>query len=305
MAITDLYSIRQKKLNSVPSDIYMYDRLPFKLREQIIYIIEESITGNTGKYYAPSQECYREILNKYTREHGIPRMDVNTNFQMALFSLIRNEQKIEQVLDLIELSFHTILSLPNRGSYLYKMAIEINAAEAISELNYRFKESSIGYCFLSGQIIRIDHTLIHENITLPVLNLLFDAKFKNANDEYLSAQSHYKEGNNAECINECLKAFESTIKIIGHQKNWELHPKATASPLIKACFDNQLIPKYLQSEFESLKSLLEGGVPALRNQLGGHGAGVENKIATDELTRYALNLTGTSIIFLIEQAKIK
>jgi hypothetical protein len=48
--------------------------------------------------------------------------------------------------------------------------------------------------------------------------------------------------------------------------------------------------------------LLESGIPTIRNKLGGHGQGQVPQRVDDEITRYALNLTGTNIIFLVEQS---
>ena len=49
MPVYDLYSKRQKKLNGDVSDVYVYDRLSKKLRNQIIYIWKDAI-GEPQKY---------------------------------------------------------------------------------------------------------------------------------------------------------------------------------------------------------------------------------------------------------------
>jgi hypothetical protein len=177
--------------------------------------------------------------------------------------------------------------------------------EAIDELNFRFKNCGIGYCYEGHQIIRIDSTVIHNEITLPVVKLLWKAPFKNANEEYLKALEHYRHERNKECLNECLKAFESTIKIICTKKGWSFNPTDTAKKLIAVCFANNLVPSYLQNQFASLQGLIESGIPTIRNKVGGHGQGQNATHADNELTRYALNLTGANIIFLVEQSGLK
>lgn len=75
----------------------------------------------------------------------------------------------------------------------------------------------------------------------------------------------------------------------------------TVSPYLS----NNLIPDYLQSQFNSLRSIIESGILTIRNRLGGHGQGHTPTQVDDKMTRYALNLTGANIIFLVELSGIK
>jgi len=143
---------------------------------------------------------------------------------------------------------------------------------------------------------------MHAEITKPAIALLWNQKYQGANEEFLKAHEHYRHGRNKECLADCLKAFESTLKIICTEKNWPFQPTDTAKTLIQVCFTNGLIPPFMQNQFTSLKSLLESGIPTLRNKLGGHGQGQIPQQVSNEITRYGLNLTGANIIFLVEQA---
>jgi hypothetical protein len=105
-------------------------------------------------------------------------------------------------------------------------------------------------------------------------------------------------------LNDCLKAFESTLKIICSEKGWAFNATDTSKKLIQICFQNGLVPLFTQNQFTSLQNLLESGIPTIRNKLGGHGQGAVPQKVDDEMTRYALNLTGTNIIFLVEQSGI-
>lgn len=299
MRVVELFSKRQRKiLNGTVPDIYKYDTLPQTLREQFIYIISDALN------YSQYAEFYKTILDIFTREHGIPRINGYEDFSTHLFYRIRNLD-IDKVLDLIELSFNVIIEIPLPTGLVFQYPSFLSANKAVDELNFRFRENGVGYSFISGQIIRIDSEIIHENITKPTLSLLWNKKFQGANDEYLKAHKHYLEGDNGGCIYECFKSFESTIKIICTAKKWVFPNNATACTLIETCYKNKLIPEYLQNQFTSLRSLLESGIPTIRNKNSGHGVGAEPKIVDDNLTRYALNLTGSSIIFLIELSKIK
>jgi hypothetical protein len=212
-----------------------------------------------------------------------------------------------EVLDVMELTFKYIsLIIKNEiGQNIYRPDLKISPDDAVEELNERFKESGIGYAFEATMIIRIDSTYIHTEITKPTIVLLGKLKFKGANEEYLIAHEHYRHGRNKECLAECLKAFESTMKIICKEKGWAFNQTDTAKRLIQICLQNDLIPSFTQNQFSSLQNLLESGIPTIRNKFGGHGQGQIPQKVDDEMTRYGLNLTGSNIIFLIEQSGIE
>ena len=134
---------------------------------------------------------------------------------------------------------------------------------------------------------------------------IWHKKFQGANEEYMKAHENYCHGKNKECLTECLKAFESTMKIICKEKGWTFSETDTAKKLILICFQNGLVPTFTQNQFTSLQNLLESGIPTIRNKLGGHGQGQIPQKVDDGMTRYGLNLTGTNIIFLVEQSGIK
>ena len=80
---------------------------------------------------------------------------------------------------------------------------------------------------------------------------------------------------------------------------------STAKRLIDTCVENGLFPNYLQSQISSLRSLLESGTPTLRNKISAHGQGGDTQESEDSYARYALNLTATSILFLVESSQRK
>jgi hypothetical protein len=120
----------------------------------------------------------------------------------------------------------------------------------------------------------------------------------------MRAHERYRHRRHKECLSECLKAFESTMKVICSRRRWAYDKdKATSSTLIDICFNNGLIPKYLQTEFTSLASLLKAGLPTVRNKRGGHGQGEEVVDVPPFLASYALHLTAANILLLSEAEK--
>lgn len=307
MPIFDIFSKRQKRLRGEVPDVYTYDKLPQPLRVQIVHIITDSI-GKSRNYSGYSEKAYEVIHNALCREYGVFSLGNNRESDgESIINFFLKTQEVEKAMDIIELSFKYIDKVIRKDyqTYTYHVDVKIKPDDAIDELNDRFKEHGIGYQFEASEIIRVDSTYTHAEIVKPTINLLQKRKFEGANEEYLKAHEHYRHGRNKECLTDCLKAFESVMKIICKEKGWTFNQTDTSKKLIQICFQNGLVPTYTQNQFTSLQNLLESGIPTIRNKVGGHGQGQVPQIVDDEMTRYGLNLTGTNIIFLIEQSGIK
>lgn len=308
MAIFDLFSKKQKRLRGEVIDVYQYNDIPQELRVQIVHILNDTI-GTARVFYKSNdnepEEIFKFMNETLSREYGLfTLIDKAKSNREIVMNYISREQNIERVLDVVQISFQYIDKVirDDFKNYEYRNEIKCNPDEAIDELNTRFKQHGVGFQFEGGEIIKIDSNYTHAEIIKPTLRLLSKKKFEGANDEYLKAHEHYRHGRNKECLNDCLKAFESVMKTICKQKGWNVNATDTSKKLIQTCFQNNLIPSFTQNQFTSLQNLLESGIPTIRNKLGGHGQGETPQKVDDEMTRYALNLTGTNIIFLIEQS---
>jgi len=151
MVVIDLYSKRQKRLNGEQSNIYIYDEIPKKLREQIRQIARD--------FFYPSREEYAKMVAYLRGEYGDEKLANGAvceglneyySYEKELFDFFKIKDDCEQCLDIIELIFKFI-------SDSYKS----NKEKSISELNIRFKENGVGYRFENNQIIRIDNELLH------------------------------------------------------------------------------------------------------------------------------------------------
>lgn len=311
MAINDIFSKRQKRQRGEVYDVYQYDNMSNELRVQIVHIINDAFGEHKDSYNTVDlkKHIFSNLHKKLCREYGVFTLGKGVygeTDESCILNFIIKNLDVEKVLDVVELSFLKIIQIKeNFDVYKKNMNSSLLPDEAISDLNERFKEHGFGYQFESGEIIRVDSTFMHSEVVKTVLNLITSEKFDGANEEFLNAHEHYRHGRNKECLNECLKAFESTLKIICSEKNWSYNEKETSIKLIQICLDNGLIPTYTQNQFSSLRSLLESGIPTIRNRLGGHGQGKDITVVDSEITRYALNLTGSNIIFLIELSNLK
>ncbi|MGH4084064.1 STM4504/CBY_0614 family protein [Klebsiella pneumoniae] len=298
MAIHDLFSKRQKRLRGEVPDVYQYTELPYSFRVQVIHIITETI-GDSYRAGSESEQIYEAISNALCREYGVFSL---TRSSRGHFESIRdfflNEQNYERCLDVIELSFKFINGYVKEKYWRFHGQYQKSDA-AIEELNVRFKEAGIGYQFESGELVRVDSQFIHSDAVKPTLQILGRSQeFAGANDEFLSAHEHYRHQRFKECLNDCLKSFESLMKAIHEKRSWEYGSTDTAKKLISSCLSNGLIPDYMQNQFSSLRILLESGVPTIRNKEGGHGQGDEVTNVPEHLASYTLHLTASNLLFL-------
>lgn len=308
MAIFDLYSKRQKRLRGDVPDVYTYDSMPNALRVQIVHIWADTL-GNSDQYndrYSQQgvRDAYKLIVEILCQEYGLFKLregvhpGLDRDYKTELVKFFLNEIDIEKVIDAIELSFKVINCNTRKFEYLHRHDPSKWADNAISELNTRFKEHGIGYQFVENEIIRVDSELLHAEAVKPALRLLNKNNFQGAQQEFLGAYEHYRHGNNKEALNECLKAFESTMKSICDKRKWTYPPNATAKALIDICFDKGLVPSFWQQQLSSLRSMLESSISTGRNKLSGHGQGTNPVSVPGYLVAYMLHMTASTLVFL-------
>lgn len=288
----DIYSIRNKKGRT---DLE-YDSMSKKLRVQIFFIWEkftDQMSGNSedAKFWEPlhSYICeehgrnhlYQEILAWPTKKYEIERY-------------FKDQLSLEESFDVIEIIFAQINFMCSKVRY------DFNVKNATELINKRFRDNDFGYELYNGIIIRVDNKLLHKELVNKTLYLTENKIFQNANEEFATALLHLKNHQNKDVLTNCLKSFETTMKIIIKDLGWSYGKNDTASSLIQICLDKELIPKYLQSSFSGLRTTLESGIPTIRNKVGGHGQGEIKIIVSDSLARYQVYLTGTCIKYLLD-----
>lgn len=298
MAIFDLFSKRQKRLRGEVPDVYQYTEIPQNFRVQVVHIVRDTIGEDYGTGISSGQ-VYQEIHKALCREYGLFKLRdlARSNFE-AVYDFFLNEKSHEKCLDVIELSFKYIDCNVRENPWFFS-GNERTADNAIDELNARFKEAGIGYQFESGELVKVDSQFIHSDVVKPTLQILGSkSQYQGANDEFLSAHEHYRHQRYKECLNDCLKSFESVMKAIHKKHSWAFNKNDTSKKLINSCMVNGLIPEYMQNEFSSLRTLLESGIPTIRNKEGGHGQGHEVTKVPEHLASYALHLTASTLLFL-------
>ncbi|MEC5323578.1 STM4504/CBY_0614 family protein [Aurantimonas sp. A3-2-R12] len=302
MPVVELYSQRRRRELGTSNDVVQYEILSKQLRRQCSFIISDVFGG----FGAPrDQGEYGHLIHALRREFGVACLSVGRNFPgQELESFINETGSNEKSLDAIELSFRLIHLISENTAA--EAELRKKCRGAIEEFNHRCRQAGFGYSFENGQMVRVDSQLLHEEAVKPALAVLTDPVFKNADSEFRNAHDHWRRGNNAEVLVDCLKAFESTMKIIAAERNWAVPPRVTASQLVAVMLENDLIPSFYQTQMAGLRSVLESGIATPRNRVGGHGAGSSPADPIpEELVKYVLHLTAATILFLVDAHKAR
>ena len=295
MKTYDLFSKRQKRTRGEVPDVYQYDAIPHPLRVQIVHILKDAF----GDLKFPAADySFKHIGDVLCREYGLFRLEDRpaTHFS-AVVNFFTKTTETEKALDVIELAFGLINDLVRKKHYDF-VDRAISPDDAIKELNQRFREHGIGYQFENGMIMRVDSQIMHAEVVRPAIMLLSDDMFGGANEEFLSAHGHYRTGKYKECLNDCLKAFESTLKAICKKRGWVVSAGDTSKRLIEIVLEKGLVPTFMQSHFTGLRTTLEAGLPTVRNRLSGHGQGAQEVVMPEYFAAYAIHLTATNILLL-------
>ena len=304
MKIHELFSKRQKRLRGEVSDVYQYEVIPQELRVQVVHIWwdvwgKETISFSHGhRPYFNAYRVYKNIHDVLCREYGIFTLGKEDDLGVRVGNFLLNTEDTEKVIDVIGLSFQCIDRVARNEPHLFS-PMRISSDDAIGELNDRFREHGVGYQYESGRIVKVDSQIIHSEVVKPALSFLSNRMYKGANEEFLNAHEHYRKGRYKECLNECLKAFESCLKTICKKRKWHYDgEKDTANNLIQIVLRNGLIPTFMESHFSGLKSALQSGLPTIRNRRAGHGQGPEKVVVPEYVAAYALHLTASNILLL-------
>lgn len=300
-----LYSQRKKEAEQGISDVYIYDKFCREFRNQYMHIVKDVfgiypdvkyMYKSNGRYI----DMWEFVCQAFAREKGLKylqdRYSGATNTYEAYGYYVDNSDDLD-FLDLLVFTFTEVISNKSIFGLGYNEVVN----RAIEELNYRFKQHSLGYEFVNGELIPKINEFIHTEIIKPALHLLNNKIFEGAEQEYFQAFEHYKKGQNKDAILNAIKAFESVLKSICQEMNYTYdRERDTAKQLLQHLTDNGFYPKYLESHLNGIRSTLGSGAPTLRNKNAGHGQGQEVVDVSHEYVEYALNLVATNIVLLVK-----
>ncbi|UUC20525.1 hypothetical protein NOV18_08605 [Pseudomonas asiatica] len=304
MAVLDIYSKRKKRLAGDVPDVYTYEKIPLPLRNQLVFIVDDIVYDVYGDVVG--EDVYKYICRSLSREWGTAHLikhgevyDRDDEVREAIRTVSETDHCLDIIEVLMQITQNYIDEPKNHVPAYRKQAFERHT----EELNHRFKEHGIGYEYSNRQIIRIDSQLIHAEVVKPALSLLSEPGFDGAHDEFLAAHEHFRHKRYKEALNEALKAFESTIKVIAGIRGWTVNKGDTANKLVKLAMDKGLIPSYYECHISALTNLLSAGVPSIRNAEGGHGQGAVVKEIDPHVVAYTLHMTASAIVLFVQSYK--
>ena len=231
MGVMDIFSKRQRRMRGEVPDVYKYDDLPSGFRTQVVFILGDVFTpiGDLS-YHAQiwRTESFKAIHDGLARELGVFLLTAQENDpRLGPIKFFLSTKNVDDALSVIETSLIVGRSAQQtRRFFSFKMTVD----DAAKELNKRFSEHGIGYQIESfeSKIVRVDSQFLHQAVVKPVLQLL-KAHYAGANEEFRKAHEHYRKQRYSEAVNECLKALESTLKIICKKKKWAFDEKRDAA----------------------------------------------------------------------------
>lgn len=283
-------------------DVFAYDALPQPLKVQIVHILNDVINQFPAVYFDGPESVYRGIYIGICKERGVFQLTRNPkDSRQDVWDYFLQEMNVGFALDVIEIVFAYIIRLINNDTHV-NFAMGDFVRQAVAEMNGRFREHCVGYEFRDGKFFRIDSGFVHTSVVTPAITLLREDYLKGANQEFSKAHEHFRHGRFPEAINECLKAFESTMKAICHKRGWQYSQNDTAKTLLATCEKNGLFPAYMQSSLAGLRSVLEN-VATVRNKLSGHGQGVQQIEISEETAAFVIHSTAANILYLASLEK--
>ena len=311
MAVRDFFSSRGKPVP--PTDVLKYDVIPVPLKVQIVQIWVEALgVANDYDGYssspAMSAAAWDAIVTDLRKEHAVCQLMPNAHnpFDEVQKYFLRSNPviPIEHAMDVLEATFGRMEKEDFFERYsswdLDRSGISVQPAEAITEVNHRFLQHGIGFQYTHGKMVNLNSTYMHAEVVKPALAVLANRRFANAQAEFLLAHEAYRQGRYSDSLNESLKAFESTMKIILTEKKWSYDPvRATAKPLIEALISNGLIPTSAFEQMTNLAKVLETGTPTTRNRNAGHGQGPEQRTIPDYIAAYGVQTAAANISLLV------
>lgn len=302
MPVFDTYLKRKRRAERSPDPELILDALPQTFRVQVAYILKGTIGPygvNTYGFDPPSNARWQTIRDIVARERGVFSLTKPNDTPLAQVMGTLLAASTDEALDIIETSFRFIDRCMD-GHEQHHEGLAQNRADALDEINQRFREHGLGYRYEQGQVIRVDSELLHAEVTVPALRLLRDEGFTGPLDEFMQAHDHFRKREFKDANVDALNAVESTLKAICDAKKWKYPSTANGTGLIRIVVNHGLIPPHIQTQFEHLIKAFEVGLPVVRHNHGGHGQGATPIRVPEHLAEYALNLMAANIVLLIE-----
>ena len=294
---------KQQEERTGHADVYQYE-LPRAFRVQVVHIWRDALGSKKGPSVSLERigNRWKQFHDLVARELGVFHLTNDRDYEDMCCNWFLDQAGTDNALGLIELTFDYLSEVVRKWprEKLGLEGVRVSPEPAIDELNQRFGENRIGYQFENGQIIRVNSQFVHNEVVKPAFALLADETFAKAQEDFLAAHRHYREGNSKDCVVAAQRAFESTLKAICSKQQWTYKDGDRSSELLAVVRRNGLFPVYLDKGFDSYVAMMKTGLPGVRNDAGAHGEFPEAPPVPPYIPAYALHTTATNIVLLVE-----
>lgn len=296
-----LFSERRREVEGKEEmDYYIFDQVPVEARNKFCYVVQDTfeiLARAELIFYEWNRSRVHNLLRDVVlRKYGFGQLPGGN-----LFGYI-HQCGVDELLDFLELFLTVAINCVDHPD---NYTAVVNAQDRI---NHIFKEHKLGYEMVNGQVVRVDSLYLHQEVVKEAITLLHAEGFDGPLGEFQKAIELYDKGERffAEAITNANKAFESTMKAICEKHGIPYDPdRDTAKMLISKMYEHGFLMPYLQQFSDHFRLMMESGLPTVRSREGAHGAGLDPKEVSRSITRFALHLAGTFIVFLIQRHREK
>lgn len=296
------------------------DNISQDFRWQICYLMVDTLGKWEDSPYGPHNLSYSNINKRWDqledlllREIGVPQLRSGySSYERVQNFLLTSDQNefLTTILAflIVTKEYTTGHGQPIRMGIRY---LDVPLESVIDRIHAIFKSHDFRFEIAESarggfQAISIDSEYLHEEAISKPMKLLHDLDFRGPLEEFDDAIQALEKQEYDNAINEAQKAFESTMKAILQELGISFNPSWQAGKLIDASIKADVIPKSLGSLSGGIRTVLESGLPSIRNAPGAaHGAGRDPKLIEQSYARFAVNLCGSYIRFLIERYEEK
>jgi hypothetical protein len=283
--------------------------LPPDLRVQIIHILSRAVGRGIlagFPFDPPANPLWLDIYSQYLNEKGrfvlSPKGSrADPAEQCSRFLL---EATDEDAIDLADMAFNKLdaFEKPLREHIpivpdLSNFDAQTSPESAAQELNGRLREHDVPLQFVDGILVRTDSDYLHQETTMPALELLHDSRFAGAQHEFREAHKAYRQGRWDDAVSEANQAFESAMQCAMKEVGVSFSENDAAGVLAQKMVESKIFANVDAHYRGKLLGVLQQKLPPVRNPLN-HGAGTRPRTATPEIAAYALHLAASDIVFV-------
>jgi len=283
--------IFSKRCKHVLSSKKLKVSLPVSVRIRIFKAFEDynecyQEVDDTGWCFNTS--LLQQLSDRIQSELGIKKYHVYSDEQEGVKTETTDLQKFVekacypyQIFDAIEIYYGLIGESKNLGFQ--------------SNINSIMDENNLSWRMVDGKIFPVDSAYIEDEILSRTYQLIHESKFHGALQEFEKARTELINEDYKGAIQNANAALESTLKgILNVQKK-------KPGELLRGITESSIIPEYYPEFAKFFETNLLVSVSKIRNEMAGHGQGVEIKNVPKPLAELSIHLTGVLINFMIQR----